>query len=251
MHRAALSLVAATALTLPAVATAAAPGSVERAPSPRWAEITRTDAGYRYLASRHDSNLTITRAGARVVFHDRAMRRFREALPAGCRRVTVARGIAASCVIPGTVTAADPLRLEIAPQAGSDRVDGSSLGAVFQMIVLASGGDDVATGGAGDDELNGALGIDRLTGGGGDDWIRVGPGNDIGDGGPGEDRLIGTDGADHLSGGEGGDLLRGDDGNDTLLGGAGGDNMFCGAGFDTTDDDGDTDGVSQCEAVLP
>ncbi|MDZ5622925.1 calcium-binding protein [Nocardioides sp. HM23] len=251
INRAALSLVATAALTLPAVATASGPESTERAPSPRWAEITRTDAGYRYLASLHDSSLTLTRVGDRVVLHDRAMRRFRQALPAGCRRVTVARGIAASCRVPGTATAANPLELAIVPQAGNDRVDGSALSAVFKLILLAAAGDDVATGGAGADELNGALGIDRLTGGAGDDLIRVGPGNDIGDGGAGEDELVGTDGADHLSGGEGEDVLRGDAGKDTLLGGPAADSLICGPGFDTTDDDEDTDGVSHCEAVLP
>lgn len=251
ISRPALALVATTALALPATATAADRGSTERAPSPRWAEITRTDVGYRYLASRHDSRLTLTRDGDRVVFKDRALRRFREALPRGCRRVEVDRGIAASCRIPGAPSAVDPLQLEIVPQAGNDRVNGSSLSVVFQLVVLAGPGDDVVTGGAGADELNGALGADRMTGALGDDRIRVGPGNDIADGGIGKDVLVGTDGADHLSGGEGEDTLRGDAGDDTLLGGPAADDLLCGEGFDTTDDDGQTDGVHDCEQVLP
>src|SRR5688572_24427923 len=93
LSRAALVLAATAALALPAVATATAPGPTEREPSPRWAEITRVPGGFRYLASLHDSNLTIRKDAGRVVFHDRAMRRFREALPNGCRRVTVEVGI--------------------------------------------------------------------------------------------------------------------------------------------------------------
>ncbi len=248
--RAVLALAATAILALPAVATSAALGGAERAPSPRWAEITRTDGGYRYLASRHDSNLTLTRVGDRLVFKDRALRRFRS-LPASCRRIQVDTGIGASCRIPATSTAASPLRLEILPQAGNDRVNGSALGAEFQILFLGAAGDDMATGGAGDDELNGSLGSDRLTGGPGDDLIRTGPGNDVADGGHGEDRLVGTDGADHLSGGEGEDVLEGGSGDDTLLGGPAADDLLCGDGFDTTDDDGQTDGVHHCEHVLP
>ncbi len=252
LQRTALVLVASAALTLPAVATAAAPAPTEGAPpSPRWAEITRNDVGFRYLASKHDSNLTVTRVGDRLVFKDRALKRFRS-LPASCRKIAVDTGIGASCRIPATATPANPLRLEISPQAGNDRVNGSSLGAEFEMLFQGAAGDDVATGGAGDDELNGALDNDRLTGGAGADWIRPGPGNDIGDGGDGEDRLVGTDGADHLSGGEGEDLLEGGPGDDTLLGGPASDILLCGSGFDTTDDDGDLDSqVHHCEAVVP
>jgi hypothetical protein len=247
--RAALALAATAAVLLPATPDGAT--AAGRAPSPRWAEITRIDGGFRYLASKYDSNLSITRSGDRVVFHDRGMRRFREDLPAGCRRVTVARGIAASCRIPATVTAVDPLELTIVPLAGHDRVDASTLSAIFRLILRAGDGDDTATSGAGDDQLDGGLGVDQLTSGTGDDLIRVGPGHDIGDGGVGEDRLVGTDGADHLSGGEGEDLLEGGAGNDTLLGGPAADSLLCGDGFDTTDDDGQTDGAMHCEQVLP
>ena len=74
-----------------------------------------------------------------MVFHDPAMRRFRKALPAGCRQVTAARGIAASCRIPATATGANPLALEISPQGGNDRVDGSAVGPEIALHVLARG----------------------------------------------------------------------------------------------------------------
>ena len=253
LSRAALVLVAATAVTLaPATASStAAAVADERAPSPRWAEISRIDGGFRYLASMHASNLSITRVGARVVFHDRAMRRFREALPTGCRRVTVQRGIAASCRIPAWATGANPLTLAIVPQGGNDRVDGSTLGAELRLSVEPGPGDDTVLGGAAADLINGALGIDHVDGGAGRDLIRVGPGNDVAEGGPGWDRVVGGDGNDELSGSEGDDDLEGGEGNDLLLGGVGGDSLFCGPGYDTTDDDGQFDGVQHCEAVLP
>jgi hypothetical protein len=245
--RAALALAATAAVLLPATPDGAT--AAERAPSPRWAEITRIDGGFRYLASRYDSKLSITRSGDRVVFHDRAMRRFREALPAGCRRVAVERGIAASCRIPATATGADPLLLAIVPQAGDDRVNGSTLGAELKLSVEPGQGDDTVLGGAAGDLLNGALGIDHVTGGPGRDLIKVGAGNDIADGGTGNDRVVGGDGNDELSGSAGDDQLEGGAGNDLLLGGPGGDLMLCGPGHDTTDDNSpaEDDGVMRCE----
>lgn len=249
--RAAVSLAAAVALVAPAAATGAAvPG--DRAPNPRWAEITRIDGGFRYVASKYDSRLTITRVGNRVVFHDRAMRRFRAALPGGCRAVAIEPGIAASCRIPATATPSNPLQLEIVPQGGNDRVDGSALGAAVRLSVEPGTGDDTVLGGAGDDELNGALGVDTVTGGEGDDTIIVGPGNDVAGGGAGDDRVVGGDGADQLGGDEGDDLLEGGDGNDILLGGAGSDTMLCGPGDDTSDDnEADDDTSRHCEHLAP
>lgn len=245
ISRAALVLAATAAVLFPA--TPGDAGADKRAPSPRWAELTRIDGGFRYLASLHDNKLTIKRVGDRVVFHDRAARRFRESLPNGCRRVTVERGIAASCRIPATATGVDPLLLAIVPQAGSDRVNGSTLGAELKLSVEPGPGDDTVLGGAADDLLNGALGIDHVTGGGGKDLIKVGPGNDVADGGAGRDTVVGGDGNDELSGGSGDDELNGGAGDDLLLGGPGADDMFCGPGFDTTDDDEQFDGVQHCE----
>jgi hypothetical protein len=247
-YRAALALATAIAFLVPATtadAQTAAP------PSTRWAEITRVTGGYHYLASQLDSNLTITRVGVRVVFHDSGMRRFRTALPPGCRRVTVSRGIAASCRIPAWVTSANPLQLEIVPQAGDDRVDGSTLGAELRLKVEPGPDDDTVLAGAADDLITGALGMDHVDGGPGADLIRVGPGIDVADGGPGHDRLVGGDGADQLAGSDGDDTLEGGDGNDTLLGGPGEDILLCGNGFDTTDDDGDLDTVRHCEQHTP
>lgn len=248
--RAALSLVAALALVAPFGATGAA-FSGDRAPSPRWAEITRVDGALSWVSSRHDNNLTITRAGDRVVFRDPAARRFRKALPTGCRQIAAATGIAASCRIPAAATGANPLVLKISPQGGNDRVDGSSLGSEIALTVLPGAGDDTVLGGAAADKLNGALGLDTVTGGAGDDTIVLGDGNDIGSGGAGEDRVTGGDGNDELSGGDGEDQLEGGPGNDLLLGGAAADALLCGTGTDTTDDDGVTDGPRQCEEVLP
>lgn len=246
--RAAGSLAAAVALAAPAVATDAA---VAAPPDPRWAEITRVDGVLRYVASKYDNKLTVTRVGGRVVFHDKAMHRFRKALPRGCRQVAVPRGIAASCRIPAATSAAKPLHLEISPQGGDDRVNGSTLGAEIALKVLPGAGDDIVVGGAADDELSGAVGADTVTGGAGDDTIILGDGNDIAFGGAGEDRVVGGDGNDELSGGDGEDQLEGGPGNDLLIGGAAADALLCGTGIDTTDDDGVTDGPRHCEEVLP
>ena len=249
--RTALSLAAAVALVSPAAATdAATPG--DRAPNPRWAEITRVDGGFRYVASKYDNKLTITRDGGRVVFHDTAMRRFREALPHGCRAETVDRGIAASCRIPASATAAQPLVLEIVPQGGNDRVDGSSLGAQLRLSVEPAAGDDTVLGGAADDELNGAVGVDTLTGGDGDDVIMSGDGDDVTNGGEGDDKIVSGPGNDQLSGFAGDDQLEGGTGDDLLLGGANSDFLLCGAGNDTADDRELEDDTSRhCENLVP
>lgn len=250
IFRAAASVAVAAALVFPAPATDAV-SPAERAPSPRWAEVSRVDGELHYVASQYDNRLTITRAGNRVVLHDTAMRRFRKALPAGCRQVTVPRGIAASCRIPAGATGADPLVLEISPQGGNDRVDGSAVGPEIALTVLPGAGDDTVLGGAADDELSGAVGVDTVTGGEGDDRIILGDGNDVASGGAGEDRVVGGAGNDELSGGDSEDQLEGGPGNDLLLGGAAADALLCGSGTDTTDDDGVTDGPRHCEEVLP
>lgn len=243
--RAVLTATFTAVLLVPGTAQTAAPaGSAERAVSARWAEITRIDGGYRFLASEHDNRLVLTRDGERVRFHDRAARRWRS-LPTGCRPVAVTTGIAASCRVP--TTAASPLLLEIVPRLGDDRVDGARLPAEFRLRVLGSGGSDVMIGGAGPDFFNGADGADRGFGGPGQDLLRLGDGDDVAEGGPGWDDLIGTAGNDHLSGNAGDDQLEGGVGDDTLLGGPGSDALLCGPGTDTSDDDGQVDGALQCE----
>lgn len=228
--RAVLPLVAAAALLAPA--TAIGSGTSDRTLSPRWGKILRIDGGYRFVASEHDSRLVMARDGTRVLFHDRALRRWKE-LPRGCRAVAVDRGIAATCRIPAATSPAAPMLLEVLPRLGDDRVDATKLGPEFTLRVLGADGNDVVALGSGDDFFNGAAGDDRASGG------------------IGEDELVGVGGADHLSGNIGEDTLRGGDGDDTLLGGPGEDSLFCGPGVDTTDDDGQTDGVSHCEELAP
>lgn len=251
--RAVLTLAAAAALVAPSAVTSEAADRADRADrgvSQRWAEITRVDGGFRYRASLHDSRLVLSREGTRVRLHDRAMRRWRS-LPTGCRRVAVERGIAATCRVPAATSPADPLLLEIMPGLGDDRVNGSALGAEFRLRLLGAAGNDVLLGGAGADFVNGSGGADRADGGLGADVLRTGDGNDVAEGGLGNDTLTGVDGDDWLSGSAGDDVLNGGTGDDTMLGGPGADDLFCGDGIDTTDDDGQTDGVQHCENVVP
>jgi serralysin len=247
--RSLLVLAAILAFVAPATATDAADAS-ERARAKRWGEITRIDGGLRFRASQHDSRLVMTRDGDRLRFHDRALRRWLS-LPRGCHRVTVERGIAASCRVPATATPATPLLLQIWPRLGDDRIDGSALGAEFRMEVLGDAGNEVIFTGAGDDYINGAFGADRVDGGGGKDFIRLGDGADDGDGGAGDDRVVGLEGDDLLAGGEGDDTLEGGVGNDTLLGGPGSDVLLCGDGTDSSDaNTPDDDAERHCELTV-
>lgn len=174
-----LSLVGAAALLT--AATAAEAGDGRRAPDPRWASIVLVDGGgYRFVSPGHDNRLTITRDGNRVRFHDRASRRW-GVLPAECRRVTVRRGIAATCAIPPGTSPAAPLLLQIRTRAGDDRVNGSTLGAELQVDARGADGDDVLRSGAADDQLSGAAGNDTLLGGAGSDLFLCGPGTDTTD----------------------------------------------------------------------
>ena len=249
--RSGVSLAAAVALVVPVTATDAA-GPGDRAPDPRWAQITRVDGVLHYVASKYDNRLTVTRAGGRVVFHDKAMHRFRTALPAGCREVAVTRGIAASCRVPASATGANPFPIEIAPQGGNDRVDGSAIGPEIVLTVLTGEGDDTVLGGAADDHLSAAVGLDTVTGGEGADTIILGDGNDVADGGDGDDNLVGGAGNDELSGHAGDDQLEGATGDDLLLGGANSDTLLCGAGDDTADDRAIEDDTSRhCEHLVP
>lgn len=219
-------------------------------PSPRWAEIVKVGDELHFVASKHHNKITITRNKGRVVFRDTTAKRFRKALPAGCRKVSVAKGVGASCRIPAGTSAADPMELVVRPQGGNDRVDASTLGAEFELDVATGAGNDTVLLGAGDDDVVTAKGADVVKGGAGDDDVNLGPGDDQAYGEVGNDELIGGLGNDLLSGGEGLDTLRGGAGDDTLLGGPGEDSLLCGDGIDTTDDDGDTDGTTHCELTI-
>lgn len=248
--RGALAVLGALVLTMSSALPHAA-GTTARQRPHSWGEITRIDGGYRYRASAHDSRLQLTRVDDRLVFHDRGERNW-ISLPRGCHRVTVDVGIAASCHIRSTATAADPLQLEIWPRLGDDHVDASALGAEFQMEVLGDAGNDVVLTGGGDDYVNGAWGADQVDGGAGADFLRTGDGNDTADGGAGNDHVVGLAGDDHLAGSDGDDVLEGGDGNDTLLGGPGSDILKCGDGYDVSDANiPDDDGQSHCEHTLP
>ncbi|MEZ0578681.1 hypothetical protein [Nocardioides sp. MH1] len=242
----------ALALVVPAASLASthgADGGADRTVTKRWIQISRIDGGFRYQASLHDNDLTITRTGGRVLFADRAARVVRT-LPHGCRRVAVETGRAVSCRIPATTSVAQPLQLRIEPQRGDDRVDGSALTAEMQLTLLGAQGDDELLGGAAADFVNGAAGVDQVHGGPGNDTIRTGDGDDVADGGVGDDHVIGTAGDDQLAGSVGDDVLEGGDGNDLLLGGPGEDSLLCGDGDDTTDDDGELDLVRHCEHTV-
>ena len=255
-----LLTVATTAALLVPAAAAGAPGPpastgsgeqverLERVVAKRWGEITRIDGGLRFRASQHDSRLVMTRAGARVRFHDRALRRWLF-VPRGCRRVAVETGIAATCRIPAGTSPTAPLLLEIVPRLGDDRIDGSALGAEFRLTLLGDAGRDVLIGGDGSDYFNGAFQGDRAVGNGGDDFIRLGDANDVAYGGPGKDHVVGLAGDDRLFGGDGDDLLEGSEDDDTLIGGPGIDNLRCGLGTDARDNDPDDPASRDCERI--
>lgn len=198
----------------------------------RWADIDRTKKGYRYTAGLQDSDLTVTRVrgGLRFVDHGTAEHR---PMPKSCRRIDVRVGIGAICKVPARYSARRPMRLDIVPRLGHDRVDTSRLSAAFDVHVLADAGNDVVRLGAGDDFVNGYKGVDRVTGGPGNDWIRAGLGDDVVRGGPGRDRLVGVQGDDVLRGGKGDDRVGGGPGRDRHHAGAGRDNVRCGTGRDS------------------
>jgi Ca2+-binding RTX toxin-like protein len=239
----------ATVLALGLVAPAAHADETDRTVMKRWIQISRVDGGFRYQASLHDNDLTVTRSGSRVLFADRTARVVRT-LPRGCHRVSVETGRAVSCRMPAGASPETPVVLDIEPQRGNDRVDASALGAEFTSTLLGAQGDDELLAGAGADFVNGAGGVDQVHGGPGNDTIRTGDGDDVADGGVGDDHVIGTGGNDQLAGSVGDDVLEGGDGNDLLLGGPGEDSLLCGDGDDTTDDDGELDLVRHCEHTI-
>jgi Ca2+-binding RTX toxin-like protein len=97
-----------------------------------------------------------------------------------------------------------------------------------QDDLYGDAGNDSLSGGDGADTLNGGLGADTLDGGADADILYGGDSNDSLIGGDGVDTLFGRSGADWLDGGIGNDVLNGEAGNDTLVGGLGNDQIFGG-----------------------
>jgi Ca2+-binding RTX toxin-like protein len=113
-----------------------------------------------------------------------------------------------------------------------------------------TGSDPVSFDGrGGEDRIFGGGGNDTLSGGDDNDLIEAGAGNDTLNGGDGDDTLRGQDGDDVINGGAGNDTIDGGDGNDTVV--------FSGpvtitgtsTGFTVTDANGDTDTVTNVEAI--
>lgn len=209
--------------------------------------LGRTKLGYRFRSGQQDSHLVVTLVERGLRFHDRGTKRFKRLSPA-CRRTPVNVGVAAVCRVPRTISASQPLLVEIWPRLGDDFTDGSTLPRTVAMTVLGDEGHDVARLGAGPDFFNGHSGRDRVRGGAGADWIRAGLDDDVVLGGAGGDRLVGMDGDDLMRSGAGLDRLDGNDGDDRLYAGEGDDYVFCGAGVDTTAAD-EADRAWDCERV--
>jgi Ca2+-binding RTX toxin-like protein len=98
------------------------------------------------------------------------------------------------------------------------------IGTTENLVINASGGDDVITAGNGLANLihltiDGGAGNDTITGGDGNDTLLGGDGNDIITGGRGNDQLFGGAGDDTFvwNPGDGSDLVEGQDGTDTLV----------------------------------
>ncbi len=212
------------------------------------AMLTKSEHGYRFRTGKQDSHLVVTRVERGIRFVDTGTRSFERLSPA-CRKERVRVGIAAVCRVPGSVSARQPLLVEVWPTLGDDFTDGSSLPATVALAVLGDTGNDLARLGAGPDFFNGFSGRDRVTGGAGNDWIRAGLGNDPVRGGLGDDRLVGQDGRDTMYGGQGDDRVGGVDGDDRLWGGAGADFILCGTGWDRAKVDRGDRALGDCESV--
>lgn len=196
------------------------------------AVLNRTDGGYRWIAGKQDTHLTVTQlADGRLLFVDTGTQELRD-IPATCARKAVSKGVAAVCRIPTAFQATD-MFLEVWPRLGNDFVDTSTLPAKFRTYALVDWGNDTVHLGAGDDFVNGAKGLDRISGGGGDDWIRTGPGNDVVWGDDGNDKLVGVEDDDSIHGGAGDDAVLGGPGADSLWGDEGSDVLGCNDGADT------------------
>jgi len=168
------------------------------------AKIVRTAYGYRLIAAEQNSHLRVKVMNGRLRFRDTRVGSWKS-LPPMCNRVRVSPGVAASCRIPDSTSAANPTLLEIRPRLGNDYVDGRGLPATFEMAVLADAGRDTLFGGRGNDYLGGATDNDRSYGGAGRDWIRGGDGRDRLRGGADSDWIHGLSGRDSIDGGPGKD----------------------------------------------
>jgi serralysin len=209
--------------------------------------ITRTDLGYRLWSGQQNSHLTITIVNGKLRFRDTGTKELPQ-LSSRCTKQRVRVGVSATCRIPGGISAAHPLLIEVWPRLGNDYTDSSTLPASFAVTMLGDEGNDVAKFGAGRDFFNGHLGRDRVWGGSGNDWIRGGGGNDWIDAGSGADDIVGMENNDTVLGGPGNDRIWTGPGGDDLVGGTGADLLVCGSGADSTTDD-PTDQVSRtCES---
>ena len=217
-------------------------------PLPDQAALTLTEHGYLFRAGQQDSDLVVTLTADGIRFADAGTAAFKRLAGVCTEEKKTAVGIAAVCPVPDTMTATEPLLVEIWPRLGDDVVDGSSLPDTVAMTVLGDAGHEQVRFGAGPDFFNGFTGRDQVWGGGGNDWIRTGDGADSVWGGDGDDQLVGTDGRDRFYGEAGADLLGGGAGGDYLEGGTGADLVRCEAGSDTVLTDG-RDRLRSCEVV--
>ena len=168
------------------------------------AKISRTRYGYRLIAAEQNSHLRVKVVNGRLRFRDTRVASWKS-LPRMCNRVRVSPGVAASCRIPDSTSAANPTLLEVRPRLGNDYVDGRGLPATFELALLADAGRDTLFGGRGNDYLGGATDNDRSYGGAGRDWIRGGSGRDRLRGGKHSDWIHGLSGRDSIDGGSGSD----------------------------------------------
>lgn len=217
-------------------------------PLKNMALLTTTEHGYLYRAGQQDSHLTVTLTDAGIQFADTGTQKWKSAVPPDCQRQNVTKGIAAVCPVPSSVSAAQPLLVEIWPRLGDDYVDAHTLPDTVAMTVLADAGNDTARLGAGPDFFNGHSGHDRVWGGAGNDWIRSGLDSDTVHAGAGNDKVVGQQAADTIYGDDGDDHLYGSDGRDHLYAGTGKDVASCGTGRDTATVDS-SDRASKCEVV--
>lgn len=179
----------------------------------RVASLKRTADGYYYGSWGQDNRITVTLVEGGLRFRDPKPVRWDD-MARGCRSQRVRRGVAAICEVPRTVSPGNPMTVELELRLGDDFVDTTSLGAEFQMKVLADAGREEIHLGAGDDWVNGFLHRDRVWGGAGNDFIRPGEGSDLAYGEDGNDELVGLGGDDTLYGGAGRDVIKCGDGND-------------------------------------
>ncbi|MCW2816669.1 MAG: hypothetical protein JWN84_4124 [Nocardioides sp.] len=213
---------------------------------PREVHLSVDRWGYRFQGGAVGNDLTITEVGDGLRYVDRAARRWK-ALPSTCRRVAVARGVAAQCAIPAEFRDGR-IFLEVWPRLGSDRIDATTVSGRYRVWALMDAGDDSVAGGAGADFVNGAFDDDTVSGGAGADWIRAGDGRNRFSGGPGADDLVGGTGRDVVRGGAGRDAVFGGPGPDLLRGDADADTLNGGPGRDVAvRDTGDR--VRECEVV--